>query len=668
MLSNGTIIDKSYQVVCKIGESENGLLYRARHLGKQCDVMIHQIVTNTENFQMNGDIVDKLKAMSNEHLPQIFDVMWYEGDILFIEEEKKGIPLDVYIGQCESLTYAQTYAFCMQLVDVLVYLHTEQMIVHANVMPKNIIVEPSGRKLWLTNLYIERVLGLGEYTCDDRTSSGFLAPEQYLIAFEHQAVTLSFATDIYCMGCILYYLLTGYAPDNRYDQIIPISRLKLNIESGFQMIIEKMMSYQPDDRFSSAMELQTAIEKCYMLDRRYRRIKRRKRLNVILATALLLLGTGLVAGGIQKNRIDVKASYIARLDKADEYISEMEYYDAREVITDLEDDYPDSLELYQREIECMYMAKDYEDCINRAQTILKNNFPREIAEEDYGVAGDFYHVLAQCCYRTEEYETAQEYIETALGYRNDDYTFYRDYCLILVEQGKVDKAKGELGVALGLDWDAMERMYVEARIAYASENYTEATEKYREVIGEVQDREILQDAYSSCAAAYEKMENFSDEVQILQKAIADFPEEYSFQLQLAQTFMTWGDEENYSSQEYYEEALDLYKKLEVVFPEEYEVRDRIVVLQLKLGNMEVAENQLFELAETFRDKYRVYMLLAYIEDEKQTQLKKKNRDYHQMQKYYEKARKMYTSSLEDYHMEDLEERMAELKEEGWFRS
>ena len=89
---------------------------------------------------------------------------------------------------------------------------------------------------------------------------------------------------------------------------------------------------------------------------------------------------------------------------------------------------------------------------------------------------------------------------------------------------------------------------------------------------------------------------------------------------------------------------------------------------MKLGNMEVAENQLLELTETFRDKYRVYMLLAYIEDEKQTQLKKKNRDYHQMQKYYEKARKLYTSSLEDYHMEDLEERMAELKEEGWFRS
>lgn len=668
MLSNGSILEGTYQIICKMSESESSLMYRARHLKKQCDVIIRQLCNGEMRLDIYGEAVTVLKNMSHEHLPKIYDVLYYNGKFYSVEEEKKGVSLDSYISQHGSMTYAQAYALSMQLVDALQYLHKELMMIHANVLPQNIVVEPHSWILWLTNMDVQYASGLSEYQSDRKTSSGFLAPEQYLIAFEHQAVTLTPATDIYCAGCIMYYMLTGYAPDLRYDQVIPISSLKLDVEPGFQKIIEKMMSYQPDDRFHDALELRKAIDACYKLDKRYRRIKRLGRANVILATAFVLAGSGMIVGGIYKNKMDDMAGYANRLGIADTYVSEKAYYDARDIVMNLEDDYPESLELYQREILYMYMAKDYEDCISRAQTIIKNNFPKEFEEGDYRSVGDFYHVLAQSCYRVGKYDDAQEFIELALEYYDEDYEYYRDYCLILVAQGKIDKAEGELGVSSDLAWDEMERTYVEARIAFASEDYVDATEKYLKVIAGSKDDETMQDAYSSCAEAYDRMGDYCNEVEILKRAISDYPDEYHYRLKIAGTYMAWGDDEEYSALEYYSKALQLYEELEAQFPDDFEIKDRMVMLYQKQSEYETAEQLLLDMTEVFRDQYRVYMWLSYIEDQKQEELKKGKRDYHQMQKYYEKARKLYSSSLGDYYMEDLEERMAELKEEGWFKS
>lgn len=668
MLNNGSIIDGTYQIICKIGDLEGSRVYRARHLKQQCDVIVRQLGKGAVGSKISNEVVLLLKSMSSEHLPVIYDVLSCEGDIYSIEEEKKGILLDTYVRQRGRLTYAQAYAFVMQLVDVLVYLHGEIRITHANILPQNIVIEPDGEMLWLTNMDIGRALGFTEYSSGGEVSLGFLAPEQYLIAVEHQAARLTSATDIYCAGCVIYYMLTGYAPDTRYDQVIPIRSLKLDVEQGFQQIIEKMMEYQPNDRFHDAMELRHEIDECYKLDKRYRKIRRRRRSCMIMATLFLLAGIGMIAGGIYKNRLDDRTYYTDRLNAADDCVLKKEYYDARDIIMDLENDYPESLELYYREILCMYRAKDYEDCIARAQMIMKDHFPREFSDEDDCPLGDFYHVLAQSCYRIEEYEDAQEYIERALEYYDQNYEYYRDYCLILVAQGKVDKAEGELGVSEDLEWDELDHIYVEAKIAFALEDYASAAEKYLRVIDDSEDDEIVRDAYISCAASYDSMRDYGDEAAILQRAILVYSEDNFYSLQLAGTYMAWGDEEEYSSKEYYTKALQLYEELMDQLPDDFEVRDHITELYFKLGDYTAAEKLLLDMPDTFRNQYRVYMWLSYIEDEKQGQLKKKKRDYHQMQKYYEKARSLYSSSLEDYDMEDLEERMAQLKEEGWFKS
>lgn len=668
MISNGTIVNATYQIICKINEVDGRMIYKARHLKAQKDVIMRQLGRVGISTLMDSAAIDMIKNISSPYLPKLYDVLTVNGEIYAIEEQKSGITFAEYVRQCGRLDYESAFRILMQLTGLLSILHAQpKPLVHGNIIPTNIIVNPHTGEISLINMDIARALGLTNYQPSDAYMAGFWSPEQYLVGIQGQYFPLNEATDVYCVGCVMYYALTGTAPDASFDRIVPIEYMGLNCKQGMLVLVGKMMSYQPEQRYENALVLREAIAGCYQKDDRYKSLKAIRTINIVFAAIFLGLGVILVASGILKNHVDDRNYYESCLAEADDYVNTQKYYDARAVIQDLENRYPKEIELYKREIEYMYLSEDYEDCISRADNISKKNFPKEFESDDYQSAAGFYHVLAQAYYRLGKYDKAQENIELAISLYGDDYEFYRDYCLILLEQDKIDKAEGQISVSSGLNWDQLELKYVEARIADASQDYVEAAEKYLLVIAQTKDDSTKKDAYSSCAAAYESMLDYASEAGLLEQALAEYPDEDDFKLQLAKTYMAWGDDDSFSATEYYTKSLQLYEELKVVYPEDFEIQERIVLLYRRLGRDTTAENMLLNMSEVFRDKYRVYMWLCYIEDEKQSNRSDEAKDYQQMEKYYSKAKKLYSSATKDFYMDDLEERMNELKEEGWFK-
>lgn len=668
MLSNGLIINGTYQIIHGLGENQEYEVYSGRCLKNQKDVLIRRLY---EIKDINEADRQRICSLSHKSIAMIYDILWINDHIYVIEEYKTGISLNEYVRRNGKLSYKQIYSVLTQLVDAVSYLHQQvKMVVHANIRPENIIIDESSGTLSLTNMDVAKNLGCLKCQPVSQMAGNFLAPEQYLIIYEHMTVPVDAATDIYCMGCVLYYAITGYMPDARYDKIVPITSLHIYKEEGLLKVIEKMMSYQPEDRYQDAMQLGAAVKECYKLDKRYRRIKRKRLGHIILTIFLFVGGAVSLLGGIYRNKIDDIQVYQDKLKVIDQYAAEQLYYDAADAVKDMQSEYPDCIELFQREVEYMFLSGDYEDCIDRAKTIDRDYFSKrdeeeEIEEEDLRYFGDFYHAYAQSSYYVGEYEEAQDIIETALEYYSQDYSYYRDYALILIAQGKVDKAEGQLKISDELEWNELEYTFIEARIADAKEEYDEAIEKYIKVVNESSDMKMKRDIYTYCAQIYNNKRDYRNEISILEQAKQVFPEEEEYDLQMARAYMAWGEEETYSSSEYYTKAKMLYEKLVKNNPDDFEIKGNIAVLYGKLGDEATEEEQLLVLKEEFRDKYQIYMWLCMVEDHKQENKKKKKRNYEQMKKYYEKARKLYSSSTKDYDMEDLEERMTELKEEGW---
>src|SRR6266851_3721995 len=92
-----------------------------------------------------------------------------------------------------------------------------------------------------------------------------LAPEQ---ARDSRRVDIR--SDIYSLGCTLYYLLTGRVPfpgiglaeivvQHQLDEPEPIEKLRPDVCAGVTAVLRKMMAKRAEDRYQTPAEVATAL-------------------------------------------------------------------------------------------------------------------------------------------------------------------------------------------------------------------------------------------------------------------------------------------------------------------------------------------------------------------------------------------------------------------------
>ena len=138
-------------------------------------------------------------------------------------------------------------------------------------------------------------------------SPGYMAPEQFSSAGEKER-----ETDIYCLGCLLYFVLYGESPfdgetqeetfENNKEAFIN-ERTEKRIDAlpkSLRSVLEKALAYRKEDRYAEVSEMKADIESClggYMTAaEKPNRVKqcwlfllRHKRNAIVVATSLTFL-------------------------------------------------------------------------------------------------------------------------------------------------------------------------------------------------------------------------------------------------------------------------------------------------------------------------------------------------------------------------------------------
>jgi serine/threonine protein kinase/FKBP-type peptidyl-prolyl cis-trans isomerase len=201
-----------YIITRLVGEGGMASVYEAMHEKLQTKVAVKVL---NPMLAANGNIRQRFeneaRFMASLSHPNITRVIDYEErpDLLaIILEFLEGIDLNVLIKQKGPMPLDEALTCFTQVLDAFHYAHNKG-IVHRDVKPSNIFIEPSGT-VKILDFGIAKLLGATEDMTMTGTQMGtpvYMSPEQV-----NTDKTIDHRSDIYSLGVTLYYMLKGEPP------------------------------------------------------------------------------------------------------------------------------------------------------------------------------------------------------------------------------------------------------------------------------------------------------------------------------------------------------------------------------------------------------------------------------------------------------------------------
>ena len=267
-LAAGQSLDQ-YQLVDVIARSGMATIYRA------VDTESGQtVVLKVPYLQYESDIVFHERFLREEHIGQRLDHPGvikilrprHKSRMYIVEEFVEGELLSDRLHRERPFAISTAMGLALQIVDVLVYLHSHN-VVHRDLKPENVMLMADGNiKLMDFGIALDTTARKMTWAGLSNTmgTPDYMAPEQV------KGLRGDARTDIYSLGAILYEMLTGQVPfpsDNIYaamrakvrENPIPPRRLRHEISPHIEEIILRAIERDPRNRFESAFEMREAL-------------------------------------------------------------------------------------------------------------------------------------------------------------------------------------------------------------------------------------------------------------------------------------------------------------------------------------------------------------------------------------------------------------------------
>ncbi|QDU57160.1 serine/threonine protein kinase [Aeoliella mucimassa] len=258
-----------YKLLGEVGKGGMSAVYLAEHILMRRRVAIKVLPkarvkdsSYLERFRLEARAVAKL---DDPHIVRAFDID-NEGDTHYIVMEYvDGQDLHRLVSQNGPLDPDTAADYIAQAATGLAHAH-EKELVHRDIKPANLLVDRAQTVKLLD-------LGLAKLAEEEQTSltlandenvlgtADYLAPEQALNS--HSA---DHRSDIYSLGCTLYFLLTGRPPfpegtiserllKHQVEEPENLLKLRPDLPMSLVEICQKMMQKRPELRFETATEV-----------------------------------------------------------------------------------------------------------------------------------------------------------------------------------------------------------------------------------------------------------------------------------------------------------------------------------------------------------------------------------------------------------------------------
>ncbi len=263
-----------YELTEVVREGANTIIYRAISQPARQPVILKILKDEYPTLEQITRIKHEYKIAENlaaAGIVKVYRLESYQNRLALVCEDFGGQSLKQLL-EAQKLSLISFLGIAAQLVQALASLH-QQQIIHKDIKPANIIINPATGIVKLTDFSVaSRLSKETPQLCNPNSLEGTLAymsPEQ--TGRMNRAV--DYRTDFYSLGVTFYEMLTGELPFKSNDllelvhchiakQPVAIEELNPEVPPAIASLIAKLMSKNAEDRYQSAAGLLADLEYC----------------------------------------------------------------------------------------------------------------------------------------------------------------------------------------------------------------------------------------------------------------------------------------------------------------------------------------------------------------------------------------------------------------------
>jgi len=264
-----------YQVVSYLGGGGFGQTFLAQdaHLPGSQLCVVKQLSPKTNNpetlrlakrlFEREAGVLHQLGK--HDQIPRLFAHFEQDHEFYLVQEYIEGHTLDQEIVSGQQMSQPAVTALLYDILGVLAFVH-QQKVIHRDIKPSNLIRRNRDGRIVLIDFGAVKEVSQQAVNNPEAASTTIAVGSPGYMPGEQQAFKPRFSSDIYAVGMVCIYALTGLHPrqlprDGQTDEFcLALVAEHCSINPEFAAILDKMVRYDYRQRYSDAVEALQALQ------------------------------------------------------------------------------------------------------------------------------------------------------------------------------------------------------------------------------------------------------------------------------------------------------------------------------------------------------------------------------------------------------------------------
>ncbi|MEQ8223767.1 MAG: protein kinase [Candidatus Eremiobacterota bacterium] len=248
----------TYKIQYLLKESPEGIVYIAEDLRFKNMCLVKELVFNYGKINVKEyteTLRNKIKLFSNIRHPSVPAVTNYfvqKGRHYLVMDYFKGKSLREILGEegKPGISQKNVISWAIQILDLLDSVHN-QHIVYRSIYPDVIMVKDTDKRIVLLDFHL---LSPGSVHTGMLPAGKYSAPEELTGSFSERS-------DLFSLGAIMYYLLTGREENFTGGKIKPLKDVLPGVHPSLARIINTCLAADPEKRYPSASYMKKELFK-----------------------------------------------------------------------------------------------------------------------------------------------------------------------------------------------------------------------------------------------------------------------------------------------------------------------------------------------------------------------------------------------------------------------